>query len=189
MRRPGIVHRLDKDTSGLLVAAKSDAAHRDLVAQFAARSIERRYAAFVWGLPVPAKGEIAGNIGRSPRNRKKMAVVKEGKKAVTHFQVARKFGHHSLLKLQLETGRTHQIRVHMAHLQYPLLGDPLYGGRGHVPAACDVALIEAIQGFQRQALHAERLSFVHPRSAETVSFEAPLAADFASLLDMLERYD
>jgi 23S rRNA pseudouridine1911/1915/1917 synthase len=186
--RAGIVHRLDKDTTGVMVVARNLTAHNSLVEQLQAREVKREYIAIARGV-VTAGRRIETDMGRHPHNRKKMAVVKEGKKAVTHFQVARKFGHHSLLKLQLETGRTHQIRVHMAHLQYPLLGDPLYGGRGHVPAACDVALIEAIQGFQRQALHAERLSFVHPRSGDAVSFEAPLAADFASLLDMLERYD
>jgi 23S rRNA pseudouridine1911/1915/1917 synthase len=118
-----------------------------------------------------------------------MAVQNGGKLAITHFQVARKFAHHSLIRLQLETGRTHQIRVHMAHINYPLLGDPVYGGRLRIPAGVDDALMEVIRGFRRQALHAERLSFIHPRSRETVSFEAPLPQDFQQLLDALIEYD
>ena len=118
-----------------------------------------------------------------------MAVLNGGKPAITHFQVARKFAHHSLVRVQLETGRTHQIRVHMAHINYPLLGDSLYGGRQRVPAGVDVALAETIQGFTRQALHAERLSFEHPRSRELVSFEAALPDDLATLLEALKRYD
>ena len=132
---------------------------------------------------------IETGIGRHPQNRKKMAVVSGGKTAITHFQVARKFAHYSLVKLQLETGRTHQIRVHMAHIQHPLLGDTVYGGRAHIPAGIGDALVAAIQGFRRQALHAERLSFEHPRSRQPVSFEAPLPADFAALLEALIRYD
>ncbi len=118
-----------------------------------------------------------------------MSVQSAGKPAITHFQVARKFGHHSLIRLQLETGRTHQIRVHMAHLNYPLLGDPLYGGRAQPPAGVDEKLRAEIQGFRRQALHAERLSFEHPTSHDPVSFEAPLPGDFKHLLDALILYD
>ena len=186
--RAGIVHRLDKDTTGVMVVARNLVAHNSLVEQLQAREVKREYIAIARGV-VTAGRCIETGMGRHPQNRKKMAVVSGGKNAITHFQVARKFAHHSLLKLQLETGRTHQIRVHMAHIQYPLLGDALYGGRGQVPAAIDAALVQAIQGFRRQALHAERLSFAHPRSAESVSFEAPLAADFAALLELLKQYD
>ena len=183
------MHRLDKDTTGVMVVARNLVAHNSLVEQLQAREVKREYIAICARRVVTAGRCIETGMGRHPQNRKKMAVVSGGKNAITHFQVARKFAHHSLLKLQLETGRTHQIRVHMAHIKYPLLGDPLYGGRGRVPAAVDTALITAIQAFPRQALHAERLSFEHPRSGEILSFEAPPAADFTELLQMLERYD
>ena len=132
---------------------------------------------------------IETGIGRHPQNRKKMAVINGGKAAITHFQAARKFDHHSLIKLQLENGRTHQIRVHMAHLNYALLGDTVYGGRARIPPGVDAALRQVIQSFKRQALHAERLSFEHPRSHEMVSFAAPLPDDFQHLLDRLIQYD
>ena len=186
--RAGIVHRLDKDTTGVMVVARNLAAHSWLVEQLQARRVKREYIAIARGV-VTAGRSIETGIGRHPQNRKKMAVVSGGKTAITHFQVARKFAHYSLVKLQLETGRTHQIRVHMAHIQHPLLGDTVYGGRAHIPAGIDDALVAAIQGFRRQALHAERLSFEHPRSRQPVSFEAPLPADFAALLEALIRYD
>lgn len=186
--RAGIVHRLDKDTTGVMVVARSLSAHSWLVEQLQARLVKREYIAITQGV-VTAGRSIETGIARHPQNRKKMAVQANGKPALTHFQVARKFTHYSLLRVQLETGRTHQIRVHMAHINYPLLGDPVYGGRVRVPAGVDDALIELIQGFRRQALHAQRLSFVHPRSRETVSFEAPLPQDFQQLLDALSEYD
>jgi 23S rRNA pseudouridine1911/1915/1917 synthase len=186
--RAGIVHRLDKDTTGVMVVARSLSAHSWLVEQLQAHLVKREYIAVTRGV-VTAGRSIETGIARHPQNRKKMAVQNGGKLAITHFQVARKFAHHSLIRLQLETGRTHQIRVHMAHINYPLLGDPVYGGRLRIPAGVDDALMEVIRGFRRQALHAERLSFIHPRSRETVSFEAPLPQDFQQLLDGLIEYD
>ena len=186
--RAGIVHRLDKDTTGVMVVARNLTAHSWLVEQLQQRLVKREYVALTQGV-VTAGRSIETGIGRHPQNRKKMAVQNGGKTAITHFQVARKFGHYSLVKLQLETGRTHQIRVHMAHINYPLLGDTVYGGRARVPAGVDDALRQVIQGFKRQALHAERLSFEHPRSHEMVSFAAPLPDDFQRLLDALIQYD
>jgi 23S rRNA pseudouridine1911/1915/1917 synthase len=193
VRRPGIVHRLDKDTSGLLVAAKTDPVHRALSRDFAARRIERAYSAFVWGMPVPASGEIAGNIGRSPTNRKKMAVVAEtrGKPAVTRYRVERRFGAEgvglaALIECRLLTGRTHQIRVHLAHNGHPLIGDPVYGGRtGRAAAQLGPAGAAAV-AFPRQALHARLLGFHHPATGEWLTFESPLPADMAELESNLE---
>ncbi len=175
--RPGIVHRLDKDTSGLMVAAKTDAAHRALSEQFAKRTLSRMYLALVRGLPNPPKGVITGNIGRSPANRKKMAVLDEGRPggrpAVTHYRVLKSFGGPtSLLECRLETGRTHQIRVHLTHKGHPLIGDRLYGGAKTPP-------------FPRQALHAYKLAFLHPDSGETMRFEVALPADMQALIDGL----
>jgi len=186
--RAGIVHRLDKDTTGVMVVARNLSAHHWLVEQLQARRVKREYIAITRGV-VTAGRTIETGIGRHPQNRKKMSVQSGGKLAITHFQVARKFAHHSLVRVQLETGRTHQIRVHMAHINYPLLGDGLYGGRQRIPAGVDKALAQAIQGFTRQALHAERLSFEHPRSRELVSFEAALPDDLATLLEALKQYD
>jgi 23S rRNA pseudouridine1911/1915/1917 synthase len=186
--RAGIVHRLDKDTTGVMVVARNLSAHHWLVEQLQARHVKREYIAIARGV-VTAGRTIETGIGRHPQNRKKMSVQSGGKPAITHFQVARKFAHHSLVRVQLETGRTHQIRVHMAHINYPLLGDSLYGGRQRIPAGVDKALAQAIQGFTRQALHAERLSFEHPRSRERVSFEAALPDDLATLLEALKQYD
>jgi len=186
--RAGIVHRLDKDTTGVMVVARNLTAHNWLVEQLQSRLVKREYVAVTRGV-VTAGRTIEASIGRHSQNRKKMAVVNGGKSAITHFQVARKFAHHSLIRLQLETGRTHQIRVHMAHLQYPLLGDSLYGGRARLPAGVDEALATLVQNFRRQALHAERLSFEHPGSHQMVSYEAPLPADFDALLEGLIQYD
>ena len=186
--RAGIVHRLDKDTTGVMVVARNLTSHNWLVEQMQARQVKREYIAIARGV-VTAGRRVETEMGRHPQNRKKMAVVATGKTAITHFQVARKFAHHSLLRLQLETGRTHQIRVHMAHLLYPLLGDILYGGRTRLSAGVDEALLEIIRDFRRQALHAERLSFEHPATHELVSYEAPLPADFAALLEALKQYD
>ena len=175
--RPGIVHRLDKHTSGLMVAAKSDAAHRGLSAQFASRSLSRVYLALVRGIPNPTKGVIEGNIGRSPANRKKMAVLGEGRPggraAITHYRVLNTFaGPLSLIECRLETGRTHQIRVHLTHKGHPLIGDKLYGGARTPP-------------FPRQALHAYKLAFDHPLSGESMRFEIALPEDMRALIEGL----
>ncbi len=193
VRRPGIVHRLDKDTSGLIVAAKTEAAHRALSQDFAARRIERAYAAIVWGAPAPAAGEIVENIGRSPANRKKMAVVaaSRGKPALTRYRTERRFAangiwHAALIECRLSTGRTHQIRVHLAHIGHPLIGDPVYGRAGRRVAR--TANIGAeIATFPRQALHARLLGFAHPASGEPLRFESELPADMLALLANLER--
>ena len=189
VRRPGIVHRLDKDTSGLIVVAKTDLAHQALSRDFAARRISRAYAACVWGVPVPAAGEIEGNIGRSPRNRKKMAVVagEHGKRAVTRYRVERRFGHDAaLVECRLLTGRTHQIRVHLAHIGHPLIGDHVYGTRAGRAVARSGPAGAAVFAFPRQALHARLLGFAHPATGERLEFESELPADIAGLLANLE---
>jgi 23S rRNA pseudouridine1911/1915/1917 synthase len=185
VRRPGIVHRLDKDTSGLIVAAKTEAAHRALSRDFAARRIARAYAAIVWGVPVPPAGEIVGNIGRSMSNRKKMAMVADsrGKPAVTRYRVEHAFADKAaLIECRLMTGRTHQIRVHLSHRGHPLIGDPVYGGRAGRAFSHSVAA-----AFPRQALHARHLGFSHPASGEYLAFDSDLPSDMAELLITLER--
>ena len=186
--RAGIVHRLDKDTTGVMVVARNLTAHSWLIEQLQQRLVRREYVAITQGI-VTAGRSIEASIGRHPQNRKKMSVQTGGKPAITHFQVARKFNHYSLIKIQLETGRTHQIRVHMAYINYPLLGDRVYGGRQRIPAGIHESLRSVILDFDRQALHAERLSFEHPRSHEPVSFSAPLPKDFENLLESLIQYD
>ena len=190
VQRPGIVHRLDKDTSGVMIAAKSEVAHRDLVTQFAAREIERAYQAVVWGRPEPRRGEISGNIARSPRNRKKMAMVaRGGKPATTRYRMLRDFGGGlaSLLECRLLSGRTHQIRVHLSARGHPLLGDPLYGrARGARIKALPPEAQARVQGFPRQALHATLLGFVHPTTREILRFETALPGDIKDLISCLE---
>ncbi len=186
--RPGIVHRLDKDTSGLIVAAKSDAAHRALTGQFASRSLARVYQAVAWGLPSPIAGEIAGNIGRSPANRKKMAVLRRGgRSATTRYRVLSAFeSAASLLECRLETGRTHQIRVHLAHIGHPVIGDRVYGrARGQRTAALGEAARGAVAAFSRQALHAALLEFRHPEHGAVMHFESPLPEDMKALIAAL----
>ena len=174
--RPGIVHRLDKDTSGLIVAAKTEAAHAGLRALFEAHDIDRGYLALAQGLPSPAQGRIEAPIGRDPRHRKRMAVVERGRAAVTRYRVEQAYGTRaSLVACRLETGRTHQVRVHMAHIGHALIGDPLYGGRRR-----------GLPAFPRQALHAARLGFRHPATGEDMLFESPPPADFHELSVMLE---
>ena len=184
--RPGIVHRIDKDTSGLLVVAKSDAAHEGLARQFADHSITRRYLAVCAGHPAPPAGTIAGRIGRSVHDRKKMAVLPDdttrGKHAVTHFETLRHLNHAALLECRLETGRTHQVRVHCASIGHALLGDPVYG-RTPKPLR---QVLESL-GFHRQALHAARLGFSHPISAEALDLRAELPADMRELIDETAR--
>ncbi|MCG5515050.1 MULTISPECIES: 23S rRNA pseudouridine(1911/1915/1917) synthase RluD [unclassified Ectothiorhodospira] len=183
--RAGIVHRLDKDTSGLLVVARTLEAHTDLVRQLQARTVGREYLALVQGEMV-AGGTVDEPIGRHPVDRKRMAVVSGGRPAVTHYRVEERLEGFTLLRVGLETGRTHQIRVHMAHLRHPIVGDPVYGGRLRLPAGLPDGAIETIQGFRRQALHATRLTLVHPGNGDTVSWEAPLPQDMADLLACLQ---
>ena len=194
VRRPGIVHRLDKDTSGLIVVAKTEAAHQALARDFAQRRIDRAYAAFVWGVPQPPSGEIVGNIGRNPANRKKMAVVGggRGKPAATLYRLERTFcsgpasAAAALVECRLATGRTHQIRVHLAHKGHPLIGDALYGPRAGRAAARRGPIGGRIAGFPRQALHARRLGFSHPAGAGRLEFDSPLPADLHALFTDLE---
>lgn len=184
--RPGIVHRIDKDTSGLLVVAKSDAAHEGLAVQFAAHTVHRRYIAVCAGHPAPAEGTIDARIGRSDADRKKMTVLPKnssrGKTAVTHYKVLEKLDEASVIECRLETGRTHQVRVHCASIGHPLLGDPVYG-RTPKPLR---PLLERL-GFARQALHAAELGFVHPLTGENIRFRSELPADMAELIDQLRR--
>jgi 23S rRNA pseudouridine1911/1915/1917 synthase len=184
--RPGIVHRLDKDSSGLLVAAKNDAAHQGLASQFAAHSLDRAYLALVWGSPLPPEGVIEGNIGRSPRNRKKMAMVKSGGRAArTHYRVREHLaeGCWSLVECRLETGRTHQIRVHLTARGHTVVGDPLYGGtRRNSALALPQKAALALENWRRQALHAFRLGFKHPLSGELIELECDPPDDMLALL-------
>jgi len=182
--RAGLVHRLDKDTTGLLVVARSLRAHTALVEQLQARAIEREYLAVVNGVPV-AGGAVNAPIGRHPVDRQRMAVTPGGKPAVTHYRVLRRFRAHALLRVKLETGRTHQIRVHMAHIRWPLLGDPVYGGRLRVPPGATGRCLETIQQFHRQALHAERLALTHPVTGERLEWQAEVPADLAELIAVL----
>jgi 23S rRNA pseudouridine1911/1915/1917 synthase len=190
VRRPGIVHRLDKGTSGLMVVAKTEAAHHALSRDFAARRIDRAYTAFVWGVPAASAGEIAGNIGRSSADRKKMAVVSEGrgKTAITRYRVERAFKIHAAqLECRLATGRTHQIRVHFAHLGHPLIGDPVYGTRAGRSVARTGPRGEQIAAFPRPALHARSLGFTHPVEKRPLEFESPPPADLRELARSLEQ--
>ena len=184
--RPGIVHRIDKDTSGLLVVAKSDAAHEGLAKQFADHSLERAYLAVVNGIPSPSSGTISGRIGRSDANRKKMAVLPDksprGKHATTHFHLLRKLDGAALVECRLETGRTHQVRVHMASIGHSLLGDPVYG---RANSAIRPVLQEL--GFNRQALHAAILGFNHPVNGNPLRFESELPLDMQELIERIDR--
>ncbi len=188
VERPGIVHRLDKDTSGLLVAAKSMRAHAALARQFAVHDIERAYQAVVWGVPRPAAGRLDGPIGRNPADRKTMAVVPGGKPAVTHYSTLQRFGDAAaLVECRLETGRTHQIRVHLTASGHPLVGDPAYRRGGRAGAGRNPALAAAVAGFERQALHAAVLGFHHP-DGRWLAFTRPPPADFAALVERLRQW-
>jgi 23S rRNA pseudouridine1911/1915/1917 synthase len=180
--RPGIVHRIDKDTSGLLVVAKTDVAHEGLAAQFAKHIVDRRYLAIVAGMPIPMSGSIDAPLGRSSSNRKKMAVVEEGrgKRAVTHYRIVTPLSGAALVECRLETGRTHQVRVHMASIGHPLLGDPVYGR----PRQGHRELLKRLN-FERQALHAAELGFIHPVSKEKLSFKSALPSDIQELFGAL----
>ena len=183
--RPGIVHRLDKGTTGLMVVAKNDEAHRGLAVQLERRVIERHYTALVWGHPREDRGQIEAAIGRNPRDRKKMAVVEGGRAAVTHFEVVERFDFLSKLDLRLKTGRTHQIRVHLQHKGHPVFGDPIYGGVNRIRGikAEFRRRAEVLQELiHRQALHARTLRFDHPRNGTPMEFTAEFPADFARVL-------
>jgi 23S rRNA pseudouridine1911/1915/1917 synthase len=186
--RPGIVHRLDKDTTGLMVVAKNDVAHHLLAKQFSRRTIDREYTAIVWGKFKQRKGTIDATLGRSKRDRKKVAVTAEGKNAITDYEVLKEFEYLSLVRLKLRTGRTHQIRVHLAHIGHPVFGDPTYGGRSNTWGGLDgkraLQAQNLLKLIDRQALHAKTIGFVHPVSKEVVKFESELPGD---MLDVLNR--
>ncbi len=192
--RPGIVHRLDKDTSGLLVVAKDDETHRGLARLFAARTIRRSYLAIVWGVPAPVAGTVDTRLGRDPRDRKRMAVVRRGgKRAVTHYTCLEAHQHTALVAFRLETGRTHQIRVHAQHLGHPVFGDDTYGGRtirvGPSTARRKAFCANLFKRLPRQALHAHTLGFTHPRTGADLDFTAPLPDDMQQVLDQLRRVE
>lgn len=184
--RAGIVHRLDKDTSGLLVVARTPEVHRALVEALAAREIERHYLALCLGV-MTAGGTVDEPIGRHRTQRTRMAVRSDGREAVTHYRVIQRFRAHTLVRAELETGRTHQIRVHLAHIGYPLVGDPLYGGRRRLTAGSTPELVAALSSFRRQALHASRLALSHPQTGREMQWEVPVPEDFARLLEELQR--
>ena len=191
--RPGIVHRLDKDTSGLMVIAKDDVTHAKLAKQFSQRTIEREYWALVWGLFKKSKGVIEASLGRSKSDRKKIAVTAEGKHAVTEYEVMKAFEFLSLVRLKLLTGRTHQIRVHLHHIGHPVLGDPTYGGRRIVyePPRSDVRIKQQVQELlgmtDRQALHAKTLGFIHPSTGKFMKFDSALPEDFQAVIKGIEK--
>ncbi len=184
--RAGIVHRLDKDTSGLMVVARTLRAHTALVSQLSNREVHRQYLAVVGGAMV-AGGTVNAPIGRHPGDRIRQAVNESGRDAVTHYRVRERFRSHTLVECRLETGRTHQIRVHMAHVRHPLIGDPLYGGALRLPRGANEELVEGLRGFRRQALHAESLAFAHPATGETCAFQSDLPEDMVALLALLRQ--
>lgn len=183
--RAGIVHRLDKDTTGLMVVARNLSSHKYLVDQIQQHEVIREYQAVVHGV-MTGGGMVDKPIGRHPHDRIKMAVRENGREAVTHYRLMQRFREHSHVKVQLETGRTHQIRVHMSYLRHPIVGDPVYAGRQRIPAGAQQELLDYLQSFKRQALHAWQLSFVHPESGEDVSYQAPLPEDMQQLINLLQ---
>ena len=191
VKRPGIVHRLDKETSGLIVAAKNDVTHISLSEQFSARSIQRSYVALVWGVPQTMKGCLKNNIGRSHKNRKRMAVRKTGGKiAITNYKVELTFGiKASLLECHLKTGRTHQIRVHMSHIGHPIIGDPIYGGgmRRARQINLNEKILTKIKSLNGQALHAKTLAFKHPVHRNTLNFDSRIPGELVELMDILAK--
>lgn len=184
--RAGLIHRLDKDTSGLLLVAKTLPAHHFLTKELQKRRIHREYRAIVSGL-MTAGGTIDAPIARHASQRKKMAVVPEGKEAITHYRVLERFIHYSYIKVILETGRTHQIRVHMAHIHYPIVGDPVYGGRLQFPPKASESFKELLKNMKCQALHAAKLEFIHPKTREPCVFEADIPEDMKQLLDAMRQ--
>ena len=184
--RGGLVHRLDKDTSGLLVVARTLRAHTALVEQLSERDVHRQYVAIVYGKMV-AGGRVNAPIGRHPRDRLKQAVREDGREAITHYRVRERFRAQTLIECRLETGRTHQIRVHMAHVRHALVGDAQYGSGLKLPKGASPELAEALRGFHRQALHAERLEFAHPADGRTIAVEAEMPADMTALIEALRR--
>ncbi len=186
--RAGIVHRIDKDTSGLLMVAKTLQAHNNLTEQLQARTIHREYQAITHNRMI-AGGTVDEPIGRHPTDRLRYAVRDNGKEAVTHYRVIHRFKRHTHIQVKLETGRTHQIRVHMAHIRFSLLGDPLYSGRFQMPANCSEQLEGVLRSFKRQALHAAKLGLVHPTTGEYMEWEQPLPQDMVNLLAALTQND
>lgn len=187
--RAGIVHRLDRDTTGLMVVAKTLEAHADLVAQLQARDVHREYDAVVMG-SMTGGGKVEEPMGRHPQQRTKMAVVQVGgKEAITHYRLHKRFRNHCHVRCFLETGRTHQIRVHMAHIHHPLVGDTTYAGRPRLPKGASEDLVDMLRSFPRQALHARKLELEHPGSGDTMSWEVPLPEDMQALLAVLESED
>ena len=182
--RPGIVHRLDKDTSGILLVAKTDAAHRALAAAWNTDAVKKEYIAIVYGTPDPPRGSIDAPLGRDPRDRKRIAVVAAGRRAITDYEVTNRLRFASIVRCRLRTGRTHQIRVHMKHIGHPIIGDPIYSGpqwRG-IP---DKKVQKALASMPRQALHASKLSFPHPATGGAMSFESPVPSDMQAVIDAL----
>ncbi len=186
--RAGIVHRLDKNTSGLMVVARSELAQKNLVEQLQTHSVSREYSAVVYGHMISG-GTVDEPIGRDPKDRIRQAVVEEGKHAITHYRVIDRFANHTHVKCILETGRTHQIRVHMSYIDHPLIADSMYGGKIRFPKKADDALKNALKGFNRQALHAKKLSLTHPITGESMSWKAPLPQDLQELLQVLSEFD
>jgi 23S rRNA pseudouridine1911/1915/1917 synthase len=184
--RAGIVHRLDKDTSGLMVVARTEQARRRLIRDLQAREVSREYIAIVNGVMI-AGGTVEAPIGRHKFERMRMAVTERGREAVSHYRVIRKYRTHTLVQVALESGRTHQIRVHMAHLRYPIVGDPVYGGRLHLPRGASPRLVELLRGFKRQALHAVKLSLKHPATDEEMHWTASVPPDMSELMEALAQ--
>jgi 23S rRNA pseudouridine1911/1915/1917 synthase len=184
--RAGIVHRLDKDTTGLMVVARNLRAHKHLVEELQQRTVRREYQAVVHGV-ITAGGTVDAPIGRHMRDRVRMCVRDDGKPATTHYRVIKRYREHTHVQLKLESGRTHQIRVHMQYIRHPIVGDPVYGGRQRIPARAEKALVEQLRTFKRQALHACRLSLVHPQTGKQLTWRAPLPGDMVQLLAELEK--
>jgi 23S rRNA pseudouridine1911/1915/1917 synthase len=186
LARAGIVHRLDKETSGLMVVARTEAARLDLIEQLSARSVEREYLALLSGTLISG-GTVDAPIGRHPRERTRMAVHAHGREAVSHYRVEKRYRAHTLVRVKLESGRTHQIRVHMAHLKYPVVGDPEYGGRLRIPPGASDELKQFLHAFKRQALHAAKLGLIHPATGKKMHWSAPVPEDMAALLRALAK--